>query len=218
MAVGLLEERPDIGSVGCKVGLPESPGWIEAVWHELHFPNADRLVDYINSGNLVVRRAAFVEVGGFTPRLTSGEDAELGQKLRMAGWKNFESTKLEVAHLRNPQNLKQFWRRESWHAQGMLGTVSWREIDKPTALLFAHVLLLAVGALLLASGVQRADIRLLLGGLAVAFISPVLAVTYRSIRKRSLRVPWLRGVFLYQVYLLARLRVLINLGWSRLLR
>jgi GT2 family glycosyltransferase len=214
-AVALLEKSPELAAVGCKVGLPQDPHWIEATWHSLHYPEQPRYVDYINSGNFVVRRTAFEEVGGFSKALITGEDAELGQKLRYSGWKLFESPSLQVAHLGNPKTIKDFWAKEVWHGLGMFGTCSYKEVDKPTLMMFVHAILLLCGLALLGWAMLSKDWRAIFAGTSVLFLVPFLAVVYRASHVRR-KISFVKGTFLYQVYFLARLKALLNILGSGL--
>jgi GT2 family glycosyltransferase len=214
-AVALLSESPELAAVGCKVGLPPDPHWIESTWHALHYPEFPRYVDYINSGNLVVRRIAFEQVGGFSNTLITGEDAELGQKLRHSGWKLFESPSLRVSHLGNPKSVRAFWEKEVWHGLGMFGTFSLREIDKPILMTFLHLGLLVCGIILLGLAGLYQEWKALVAGVLVAFVVPSLAVVYRASRLRR-RIPFVSGIFLYQLYFLARLRALVQILRIRL--
>jgi len=210
IAESLLEEGIDLAAVGCRVGLPERPGWIEATWHAMHFPTEDRAAAYINSGNLVVRRTAFNQVGGFSEELETGEDAELGQKLRGEGWSLREFLALEVAHLRNPKSLRAFWAKETWHGLGMFGTVTRRELDKPTVMTAAHAVLVSLGIAVALSGLASGRWRLLPVGVAAIFLVPLAAVSYRRIRV-SRKIPWMKGTFLYELYFLARFRAITKI-------
>jgi|GEM_PF-61259 len=62
-------------------------------------------------GNAMVRAAAFARCGGFTPFLVAGEEAELCQRLRLAGW---TTGRLPVEMTRHDAELTSFgawWKR-----------------------------------------------------------------------------------------------------------
>jgi acetyltransferase-like isoleucine patch superfamily enzyme/GT2 family glycosyltransferase len=60
--------------------------WIYPVGRTLYF-----------GGDVLMRRAALAEVGGFDPTLKAGEEPELGARLRAAGW--------QIAHIDAPMTL-----------------------------------------------------------------------------------------------------------------
>src|SRR5690606_5650061 len=54
-----------VNVTGSSYVLPPEPGWIESAWHAIHRRERDGQVNLIPSGNLIIRRKQFVEVGGF---------------------------------------------------------------------------------------------------------------------------------------------------------
>jgi hypothetical protein len=127
----------------------------------------------------------------------------------------FESPSLRVSHLGNPKSVKAFWAKEVWHGLGMFGTFSLREIDKPTVMMFLHLGLLVCGIILLGWAAISQEWKALVAGVLVAFVVPALAVVYRASRLQR-RIPFVTGIFLYQLYFLARLRALLQIVLLRL--
>jgi glycosyltransferase involved in cell wall biosynthesis len=204
-AVGVIE-RAGAAATGCGVDLPASPDWIEATWHDLHYVARDRDVAYLNSGNFFVTKSAFDVVGGFREDLWTGEDAELGLRLRSAGYRIRSSPSVNAIHYGNPKSLGAFYRRTVWHGLGMFGTVTWGAIDKPTAMLFAHLLLTGLGVALMA--LMRASLLARAGTfVALQLVVPVATVLYRMSQTRLTRRA-LPGVVLYWLYYWARAQAL----------
>ena len=190
---------------GLRVGLPADPHWVEATWHQLH----DRWMDappYINSGNLAVARGAYLVAGGFAEDLTTGEDAEFGARLARAGFPSHPSRRLPVQHLRNPQSLAAFYRKETWRGLGMFGTFRHSWMDKPLLMTFAHGVLILGGLVSLALPQATWATRLALA-VGLVWLVPAAAVVYRYVETRRVTRP-LRSLLLYQVYFLARLSAL----------
>ena len=205
-----------VSVTGLRVGLPANPHWIEVTWHQLH----DRWMEtppYINSGNLALARSAYVIAGGFAEGLTTGEDAEFCARLRRAGFPSQPSRLLPVQHLRNPQSLTAFYRKETWRGLGMFGTFRHSWNDKPLLMTFAHGLLI-IGSLLALTVLRTPWPMRLALALAMVWAVPAAAVVYRYVETRRAKRP-LASLLLYQVYFLARLSALFwlisRLGQAR---
>jgi glycosyltransferase involved in cell wall biosynthesis len=123
-------KEPGIGASGSKVNLPNNPHWIEKAWYSQKRDTAAK-VNYINSGNLAVRKKIFDEMGGFDETLTTGEDSELCWRLNQAGHKVVEDPAVSAIHYGNPKNLRGFYRQQQWHGLGMFGTLRISLINKP---------------------------------------------------------------------------------------
>jgi len=190
---------------GSRYTLPTTPPprWIEVTWHQLHDRQRDGYVTYIPAGNFVVSRAAFDAVGGFQEALTTGEDAELGQRLVAAGYRIFESHAVTAQHLGNPKTLRAFFRQQTWHGLGQFGTVRGRKLDKPVAMTALHGLLNLAAIASLVLGSLPLALRLALAA-ALVFLAPLLTVLFRA-RGKFMRIRPLRALLLYHLYYDARL-------------
>lgn len=204
----------DAAAVGSMCDLPTPAHWIEKTWHMLHAPVKDGYVNYLNSGNFVVKRAVFERIGGFDETLTTGEDAELGVRLGAAGFKIYESQEIKAIHLRNPKTLRQFVSRQVWHGLGMFGSAKIAWFDKPLLLTFAHLLLTAAGAINLFVSWTGLGWRVVAFAVSLA-LAPVAAVIYRSIHQRRLQRP-LRSILLYWLYLNSRVCALFLIACGRM--
>jgi glycosyltransferase involved in cell wall biosynthesis len=201
------EAKVDVS--GSRHELPEKPNWIEETWEGLLPPSKEGTVLYIPSGNFMLRQEAFEAVGGFNEALVTGEDAEICQRLRHAGYSVVSSSRIRAVHLGNPQDLAQFFRKEVWHGLGMFGTFRWREWDKPVMMTVVH-LLACVGALMnLAWGPGGWEKRMLIS-LLLTTIAPAASVAYRYAVSGCVYRP-LRSLFLYHLYLAARVFALLEI-------
>lgn len=204
-----IEVLRDTGAAatGFEVQLPADVPWIPAVWKRMHEVGADKDVAWINSANFFIARDAFERVGGFREDLRTGEDTELGQRLTRAGYRIRADHRVSVLHYGNPESVRDFYRRSVWHALGMFGTVNKDGIDKPTAMMFIHLIATIGGIVVLVRGpggpVTRTSLALLL-----QLVVPVVTVVYRAVRGRR-ALDFVRGVFLYWLYYWARLQALM---------
>jgi glycosyltransferase involved in cell wall biosynthesis len=200
-------------ATGSPYALPPTPGWIERVWHDLHHQDVARDVVYLNAGNLFVRRAVFERVGGFQDRLRTGEDAELGQRLGLAGERIHSDPVVRAVHLGNPRTLREFYRRAVWHGLGMFGTVRRGAIDRPTVMLAAHLLATLAGIGAVAALTAPIAWRLALAA-GLQLVVPVVTVVFRWTQVRRVRAP-VRGTLLYWLYYWARANALVLVAAGR---
>jgi glycosyltransferase involved in cell wall biosynthesis len=193
-------QRVDAGATGSMCALPDTANWIERSWHALHGRKADGYVNYLNSGNLVVKSVAFAQAGRFDASLVTGEDAELAERLRRAGFKIYESHSVRAILLGFPRSLGQFVRRQAWYGQGMFGDL---RLWKPVTTILLYLALIVLGLLnfyfMPGPIVVRAAIFLLLLNMI-----PALAVGYRLSRLGYIISP-LPSLFLYHCFYLGRL-------------
>jgi GT2 family glycosyltransferase len=200
-------------ATGCETRIPPDPHWIEATWHALHYVGRERDVHYLNSANFFVSRQAFERIGGFREDLPSGADAEIGQRLTKAGYRIHESPVVGAIHLGNPKSVREFYRRSVWHATGMLGTVNRHQIDKPTAMMVAHLLATIGGLGILLAGpfsfTQRLAIAVLL-----QLVVPAITVFYR-VAQTGRATHLAEGLGLYWLYYWARIHALALLAMGR---
>ena len=199
---------PAIAATGRRVDYPADGVWIERTWHEMHRSTSDGFRNYLNSGNLAVRREVFEHVGGFDETLTTGEDSELGQRLNARGYRIWESADLAVLHLDNPRTIRGFFRKEVWHGRNLLATARIWPPHLPLISVVLHALCLGAAALWLLEGTGTLGRRLAVA-FVLAFAVPVLAVLYRALPRRR-RVAWVPAAVLYQTYLLARIAALAS--------
>jgi GT2 family glycosyltransferase len=191
-------------AVGCEVGLPTRAHWIEQAWYDLHALCRDGERKWLNAADFAVRRAAFMEVGGFDEQLVSGEDTDIGARLRSAGYRLYESQRLRVVHLGNPKSLRDFYRREAWHGAGVLSSASLLS-SKATWLVFAHAAAVILALTILLSPLALSTKAFLASGLCLCI--PVATVALRVVTTRRLGNP-LTALLLYVVYYFARASVL----------
>ena len=112
-----VEQRPDYGMVACKVLVHENPRKIDKAGHLIYLDgqNRGRGSGQLDEGQYDVteevlwpdgcaamyRRSMLNEIGGFDEDLFAyGDDAELGMRARVAGWKCVYAPKSVVLHRR----------------------------------------------------------------------------------------------------------------------
>jgi GT2 family glycosyltransferase len=202
-ALGVLQST-GASATGCETEAPPERHWIEATWHDLHYVGRDREVHYLNSANFFITREVFEGIGGFREDLPSGADAEIGQRLTVAGHRIQEAPAVGAVHLGNPKSIREFYRRNVWHALGMFGTVNRRRIDKPTAMMVAHLFATIGGIVILIGAPLSLGVRVLIA-LLLQLTIPSITAAYRAWQTgRVSRLP--QGILLYWLYYWARLQ------------
>jgi glycosyltransferase involved in cell wall biosynthesis len=129
---------------GSFCGLRKNANWIERCWYRPVL--SKQIVNYINSGHLIVNRTLFERIGGFREELETGEDYDFCQKARSVGANIVNNDKLAVLHEGYPRTLFHFFRRERWHGKGDYSSLRTVYSSKPAmlSLLFIAVLLITL--------------------------------------------------------------------------
>jgi glycosyltransferase involved in cell wall biosynthesis len=207
--------RTGASATGCEVDLPGDPHWVEHTLHSLHYMGRDRDVVYINSANFFVEKRAFEKIDGFREDLRTGEDADIGQRLIVAGFRIHECPAVRAIHYGNPKSVGEYYRRVVWHGLGMFATVTRHRLDRPTAMLLVHFLLTVVGIAWLIGGAGTLLARLA-ALVALQAVVPAFTVAFRMRQtRRFVNLP--RALYLYWLYYWARLQAvgLIVTGHGR---
>lgn len=95
--------------------IPPGSSWLARAWFEQRSAPKSGSVSYLPSGNLLMRRAEFLALGGFDESLQTNEDAEMCARARRAGFSVHADPQLAVVHLGTPQTVGQFFRKQRWH-------------------------------------------------------------------------------------------------------
>jgi glycosyltransferase involved in cell wall biosynthesis len=107
-------DDPAIAATGFGYEIPENSTWVARAW-DLNPRRGLGLTDYLPSGNLFVRRANYLDIGGFNPQLITNEDFDLCFRLRKNGFAIYSDPAIQVTHLGEPQTLKSFFKKQQWH-------------------------------------------------------------------------------------------------------
>jgi GT2 family glycosyltransferase len=109
---------PGVGAAGALYLPPPRGTWVQRAYGALRGTTVGRReTDWLASGNLIVRRAAFDAIAGFDERLEACEDVDFCQRLRDAGWRLIADERLRSVHLGDPQTLGALFRAERWRGR-----------------------------------------------------------------------------------------------------
>ncbi|MBZ5630066.1 MAG: glycosyltransferase [Acidobacteriia bacterium] len=199
-AIDLMLRRGKV-VIGSDYLIPPNSSWVARAWYGSEPLPELAPVSFVPSGDLLVSRAVFNEIGGFNESIQTNEDCEFCLRARMAGFPVYAASSVAVVHLGTPQTLLQFFQKNVWH-----GTHVFRVFRKNAAtmqnakpLAFAAYTLLASLGILSGAGLAIATRKFaVLAVSAVALIcGPVLLATHKAVQqKRVANILPLTALFL----------------------
>jgi hypothetical protein len=143
---------PAVAAAGAAC-IPPQPGtWVQRLYDRLRRHPAERqAVDWLGSGNMAVKRAAFDAAGGFDVSLETCEDVDLCRKLRARGFGIVADPRLLNTHFGDPPTLRHVFFGEMWRGRdnvrvSLRAPRSWRSLVSaamPVAVLLAIVVIVA---------------------------------------------------------------------------
>jgi glycosyltransferase involved in cell wall biosynthesis len=196
---------------GSLCGISEENNWIERIW----FAPMTTLkeVNYINSGHMVMHRDLFLRVGGFDPKLETGEDYEFCTRARMLGARIENDPMLRVVHAGYPKSIKSFFVRERWHARGDYKSLKMLISSKPAIVCLANLCMAVMCTIGFFTSSQPWFTFPLIYVLFFTGVS-LSASIYRY--RGKLNSGFVGAVFLYMVYFSARTVSLSNIIFQSL--
>ncbi|MBD3868856.1 MAG: glycosyltransferase [Acidobacteria bacterium] len=198
-ALELLDSDSAIAVAGSRHVIPDNPSWVEEVWFLAHHRKIQEEpvdVSYIPAGNLVVRADVFRQVKGFDPSMETGEDPDLCNRIRSAGYRIVEWDRILCVHLGEPKTLLQVFLRERWHGRGVrlqYADGRWSPVVLATAMFL--LLIMAGAAGLAASGILGVEPSLMMFALALGIPAVFAAVKGRTVP--PYRLPALALVYMF---------------------
>jgi GT2 family glycosyltransferase len=125
-AVELIQQRPHVVAVGSLCHAPENGTWVQHAYDRLR-RRADTIgpAEWLGTGNLAVRRSAFLAAGGFDEGLITCEDVDLCKKLRRGGGVILTDPVMRNVHFGDPDTIWALFTSELWRGRNNL-TVSLR--------------------------------------------------------------------------------------------
>lgn len=112
---------PDVGAVGAAYDAPPDGTWVQRLYDAFrdHSPGQSD-AGWLASGNLVVRRTLFLEVGGFDESLETCEDVDLCKRLQRSGRRVLTDSRLASTHHGDPRTLNALFWGELWRGRDNL--------------------------------------------------------------------------------------------------
>ena len=109
---------PTVGATGAPYSQAPNANWVQRAYHRFR-PTLTQQepAEWLGSGNLIVRRTAFEQIGGFDASLQSCEDVDLCNRLRAAGHRLVADPRLRSIHLGDPSSLRALFFGELWRGR-----------------------------------------------------------------------------------------------------
>ncbi|PTB99105.1 dolichyl-phosphate mannose synthase [Marinobacter sp. Z-F4-2] len=178
----------------------ESAGRVERLRTALSNVTLDAPVQFLPGRNLLVKRSAHEQVGGFPEHLQTCEDYFYTEKLSRLG-ELYYTSRTHYVHLGEDKSLKQTFIKEIWRSEYNLLSLAGRKVplrEWPSILLPFWMLLAFV---VLVAGIQSQPWALV--G-AIMLMVPACLYSARLYRKPSNDQPLSFLLLFYTVYFLAR--------------
>lgn len=113
------DETVTAGGAPCFAPAPGT--WVQRAYDRFRLRSVDRAdVEWLGSGNLVIRRAAFADLGGFDESLETCEDVDLCNRLRQRGARLVAEPGMRNTHIGDPATLRQLFLGELWRGRDNL--------------------------------------------------------------------------------------------------
>lgn len=197
---GMLSDDA-VMATGGGLTFPRGASWVEKAWM-CGWAAPSGPVKFVSTANLAVRAEAFKMLGGFDEALETDEDTDFSRRVRSAfGVQALRAhAGMTAVHLGSAKTLGDHWRRQYWHAAGLLASVRKHGPDKAFYMTCGFAILHVLGLIgLVAVSGWYAVAVFLLG----AAIIPTLTALYRLRCRKCIR--WLPHlVVLYAVFYYAR--------------
>lgn len=131
-----LHSIPD-SVIGGRYLLRDDPSWLEKYWI-LGSPEKS-VARALVGGCIFIPKKIFQHVGQFDESLNAGEDNELTERLRKAGFNVKIDLTVSVVHLGYPSRLQPFIKRQLWHSSDYINGLPGSLRDKVFLLTLAFM-------------------------------------------------------------------------------
>jgi GT2 family glycosyltransferase len=110
-------QNPAVGCVGSHPDIPKDCTWVEKTWNRQTESKSKIVeVDWLGSANILVRRLAFMQTGGFNESLATCEDVDFCYRLRRQ-YKVLSDRTIRSTHFGKVKTVTAFFRKERWRGQ-----------------------------------------------------------------------------------------------------
>jgi glycosyltransferase involved in cell wall biosynthesis len=111
---------PSVGCVGSHPGIPQESTWVQRTWQLQNTRTAAvEEVDWLPSMNMLVKRNAFTDCGGFNESLITCEDVDFCYRLKTI-YKIVSDINIKSVHFGEARTVWEFFRKECWRGQSNL--------------------------------------------------------------------------------------------------
>ena len=179
-------KRQDCGISGTLCTSPAAT-WVQRAYDRFRRrPQVRTEVEWLGSGNMLIRKELFLELNGLDESLETCEDVDFCQRARKNGWRIISDPGMESIHFGDPATLKSLFWGELWRGRNnlrvtMKGPITPRAILSLVipALVFPGIILLLIGFFLQLGGMLL-GLPVLLLGIFLIIAPSVLRCIYMS--------------------------------------
>jgi glycosyltransferase involved in cell wall biosynthesis len=206
-------QNPAVGCVGSHSDIPEDCTWVEKTWHRQTGSKSKIVeVDWLGAANVLVRRLAFIQTGGFNEALTTCEDVDFCYRVRRE-YKILADREVKSTHFGEVKTIRDFWRKEHWRGQsnfqGLVSHGFYRQ-ELPSLLLPLYYIMVTtmipVTLIYMGNG-SYLPILFNIG----AILLPTLLLSLRTSLRTNDFSCFIQLMFLYLVYSFARAAAILPL-------
>lgn len=110
-------EQPGVGAVGGMLHIPAETTWVEKTWYKhVCLRPHDGKTAWLGSGNLIMKRSVFDEIGGWNAGLETCEDLDLCDRLKR-GYDLYHMVDVAAIHHGGVKTLGEMFRKELWRGK-----------------------------------------------------------------------------------------------------
>ncbi|AZZ92989.1 glycosyltransferase [Hahella sp. KA22] len=111
--------------VGGSLQVSDPENMLHKYWFQPLLNKKEGECNYVGTGNMLVSRRLFDQVGGFSRDLRTGEDYDFCLRARNSCRATVRYvSNLSAIHLGYPEDVGSFFRREQWHGKGDVQTLA----------------------------------------------------------------------------------------------
>ena len=213
----LLElDNKDVGATGSNYLSAEKGNWVEEAWEFNKMTVDDRCeVDWIQSGNLIIKKYVFDAVAGFDENLVVSEDSDICYRIRDLNYKIISNTDIKNYHLGFSRDIKSFFRKELWHGKGTVRVFKKHLSKKRYFKVMGLAIFFAVCLIGFFIGVLFLNFKLAISTIGVILAFSLLLSLKMSLKKKSFKYFFQLSV-LYLIFGITRAISVLNLrNWSK---
>ncbi|MCK5127039.1 MAG: glycosyltransferase [candidate division Zixibacteria bacterium] len=195
-----------VHATGSHYDVSLEPTWIEKAWVPGRLKGPVKR-HYIPSGNLIIRRHAFENIGGFNSELVTDEDTDICHRITDSGGVLLDIPGARAMHEGNAKTISAFAQKERWHATSMLTSFKANPWDKPFILTLVFI---ASWVISISAGIVSLYCNINLWSVFLTvFFSPVVNALFKAKRNQKLhKFPQL--LVLFFIYYFERSHILIK--------
>ncbi len=109
-------KKDEIVCFGAPPGIPDNPTWVQKTWFLVRGAHERKVTSWLETANMLIKREAFLAVGGFNEHLTTCEDVDISYRLLKSG-KIVSDPSIKTIHHREPGTLRDFFNKERWRGR-----------------------------------------------------------------------------------------------------